>query len=149
MSHRAAGRELSPPPAHARGMVSEASVAHFGYLSRYTIPPARAEEGPPGPGRSRPLCNQCSPDLIPRRTHPTGSRGPGRDNSRPSRRLRVGRERQTQAPTEHLGLAGAQKPRRTGKGAKFPSRTARCGQVSEGPRSAEAEGEGEPEKQRW
>lgn len=67
MSHRAAGRERSSlPPAHARGMVSEASVAHFGYLSRYTIPPARAEEGPPGPGRSRPLCNQCSPDLIPR-----------------------------------------------------------------------------------
>lgn len=77
MSHRAAGRERSPPPpAHARGMVSEASVAHFGYLSRYTIPSARAEEGPPGPGRSPSLCNQCSPDLIPRRTHPTGSRGP-------------------------------------------------------------------------
>lgn len=39
------GRE-SPArsPARTRSwMVSEASVAHFGYLSRYTIPPARAE----------------------------------------------------------------------------------------------------------
>lgn len=46
MSHRAAGRERSPPPAHVRGMVSEASVAHFGYLSRYTIPPARRRGRP-------------------------------------------------------------------------------------------------------
>lgn len=65
-------------------------MAHFGYLSRYTIPsaclPARAKEGLPGPGRSRPLCNQCSPDLIPRRTHPTLSRGPGRDTSGPKQR---------------------------------------------------------------
>lgn len=70
MSHRAAGRKHFPP-LQARGMVSEASLAHFGYLSRYTIQPARAKEGPPGPGRSRPLCNQCSPDLIPLQTHPT------------------------------------------------------------------------------
>lgn len=78
------------PPLQARGMVSEASVAHFGYLSRYTTQPARAKEGPPGLGRSRPLCNQCSPDLIPLWTHPTQSRGPGRDTSRPQQRPRPG-----------------------------------------------------------
>ena len=151
-SRGSGARELlppRPPPAHARGMVSEASVAHFGYLSRYTIPPARAEEGPPGPGRSRPVCNQCSPDLIPCRTHPTGSRGPGRDNSRPARRPRIVRERQTQAPTEQPRRSGAQGPRRaSGKGAKFTSRFARCGQVEEGLGHTEGEGEGEPEKLR-
>lgn len=111
-------------------------MAHFSYLSRYTIPPARAEEGPPGPGRSRPLCNQCSPDLIPRRTHPTGSRGPGRDNSRQPRRPQAGRERQTQAPTEHPRLAGAQRPRRaSGKGAKFPCWPESYGQVLRGARA--------------
>lgn len=56
MSHRAAGSEAPLlPPAHARGMVSEANVAHFGYLSVTQSPPARlpvrppvrAEEGPP------------------------------------------------------------------------------------------------------
>lgn len=46
MSHRAAGRKSSPPLQLSGGMVSEPSVAHFGYLSRYTIQPARAEEGP-------------------------------------------------------------------------------------------------------
>lgn len=69
-------------------------MAHFGYLSRYTIPPAclpaRAKEGLPGLGRSQPLCNQCSPDLIPHRTHPTLSRDPGRDTSWPKRWPRQG-----------------------------------------------------------
>lgn len=62
MSHRAAGREPSPlPPAPARGMVSEASVAHFGYLSRYTIPPARPRGG--GAARPGPLAALMQPVL--------------------------------------------------------------------------------------
>lgn len=110
MSHRAAGSEPPLlPPAHARGMVSEASVAHFGYLSVTQSPPARLPVRPTarprgggaaGPGRSRSLCNQCSPDLIPGRTHPTGSRGPGRDNSQR-------REPRTRAPAGHFWLAKA------------------------------------------
>lgn len=85
-------------------MVSEESVAHFGYLSRYTILPASAKEGPLGSGRSQPLCNQCSPDLIPRRTHPTRIRGPGRDTSRPQRRPGPGRT--VDAGAERIPQAG-------------------------------------------
>lgn len=54
MSHRAAGSEPPLlPPAHARGMVSEASVAHFGYLSVTQSPPARLPARPPARRRGR------------------------------------------------------------------------------------------------
>lgn len=131
MSHRAAGRESScppppPPPAHAPGMVSEASVAHFGYLSRYTIPPARAEEGPPGPGRSRPLCNQCSPDLIPCRTHPTaapegttpgrqGGPGPG-GSGRHRRRQNIPGSLERRGPGAPVGRVRSSPPDLQGAG---------------------------------
>lgn len=80
---------------------------------RYTIPACRPARPPvrprgggaAGPGGSRSLCNQCSPDLIPGRTHPTGSRGPGRDNSQR-------REPQTRAPAGHLWLAKARRTAR-------------------------------------
>jgi hypothetical protein len=61
MSHRAAGSEPPPPPppAHARGMVSEASVAHFSYLSVTQSPPARP------------------PACLPARPRGGGAAGPG------------------------------------------------------------------------
>lgn len=111
-SQGSGARALPPLAPKARGMVSEESVAHFGYLSRYTILPARAKEGPLGSGRSQPLCNQCSPDLIPRRTHPTRIRGPGRDTSRPQRRPGPGR----------TADAGAERIPRTGGSPAEPAR---------------------------
>lgn len=54
-------RALPTPAPQAPGMVSEASVAHFGYLSRYTIPPARPREG--GAARLRPLAALMQPVL--------------------------------------------------------------------------------------
>lgn len=90
--------------------------------------PARAEEGQPGPGRSRPLCNQCSPDLIPRRTHPTGSRGPGRADSRRHggpgpgasgrlpRRSNVAGRREAGGPGASVGRVRSSSARREGAG---------------------------------
>lgn len=62
-SQGSGARALPPPPAPARGMVSEASVAHFGYLSlsRYTIPPARPRGG--GAARPGPLAALMQPVL--------------------------------------------------------------------------------------
>lgn len=124
MSHRAAGREsscLPPPPARTRSrMVSEASVAHFGYLSRYTIPPARAEEGLLRPAARGPYATSALPDLIPCRTHshreprprkgqlPAWQGGPGPEGAADT------------GATEYPRRSGAQGPRRaSGKGAKF------------------------------
>lgn len=124
MSHRAAGRKRSPSPRTRSwdGFRSERGGPL--QLPQRLHNPARSRGGgAPDPGRSRPLCNQCSPDLIPRRTHPTGSRGPGRGNTRC-------RERWTQAPTGHLGLATARRTRREcEERAKFLSSLGRCEQV--------------------
>lgn len=59
---RALPPPLPPTPRRkTRGMVSQASVAHFGYLSRYTIPPARPREG--GAAGLRPLAALMQPVL--------------------------------------------------------------------------------------
>lgn len=148
-SQGSGARALPPLAPKARGMVSEESVAHFGYLSRYTILPARAKEGPLGSGRSQPLCNQCSPDLIPRRTHPTRIRGPGRDTYRPQRRPGPGRT--VDAGAERIPRAGGS-PAEPARGwgrvqSSLPGREG-AGRCKRGHRSEKAEGGAETGNQR-
>lgn len=92
-------------------------------MARRLPQPLHNPARPRGGGAARPgplaaLSQQCSPDLIPCRTHPTGGNGPGRDNSGrqggPDRE--GGRHRRRPKTSRPVWSAGAPAP--SGKGAE-------------------------------